>query len=58
MAYFHVISISLMSGGDHVVFTTFCGDYLRALLLCSMTHYNIIMGHGVAKDAPLSRHSG
>ncbi len=24
---FHVISMSLISGGDHPVLTTFCGDY-------------------------------
>lgn len=38
MAGYHVISISLMS--------------LLALLLCSMTHYNITMGPDMSKDAP------
>ncbi len=48
MACFHVISISLISGGDHP-----CAHYflsilpLCALLLCSMTHYDITMGHDV-----------
>ncbi len=28
-----------------------------ALFLCSMTHYDITIGHDVAKDAPLWHHS-
>ncbi len=73
MACFHVIPISLMSGGDHP-----CAHYLHympyyglfscdphildvwwrsplcsllALPLCSMTHYDITMGHDVVRDA-------
>ncbi len=51
---FHVISISLISGGDHT-----CTHYflwrlpLCTLLLCSMTHYDITMGHNISGDAPL-----
>ncbi len=41
MACFHVISISLISNGD----------YPCALLLLSMTHYDITMGNDVARDA-------
>ncbi len=58
MASFHVISISLISGGHHVVLTTFCGVPLCALLLCSMTHYDITMDHDIGKDAQLWNHSG
>ncbi len=35
------------------VLTTFCGYYPYALLLCSVTHYDITMAHEVARDAPL-----
>ncbi len=28
-----------------------CDLHILALLLCSMTHYDITMGHDVAKDA-------
>ncbi len=31
---------------------------LCALVLCSMTHYDITMDYDVAKDAPLWHHSG
>ncbi len=54
MACFHVISTSLISDGDHP-----CAHYflwilpLCALLICSMTHYDITMGHDVVRDAPL-----
>ncbi len=30
---------------------------LCALLLCSMTHYDITMGHDIANDVPLWHHS-
>ncbi len=56
---FHVISISLISNGDHP-----CAHYflwilpLCALLLCSMTHYDITMAHDVARDAPLWHNNG
>ncbi len=59
MACFHVISISLISSGDHP-----CGHYclwilpLCALRLCSMTHYDITMAHDVARDAPLWHNNG
>ncbi len=49
---FHMISISLISGGDHP-----CAHYfvwilpLCVLRLCSMTHYDITMAHDVARDA-------
>ncbi len=49
MACFHVISITVISGGDHIVLTTVCGYYLCALLLCSMTHYDITMAHELLK---------
>ncbi len=59
MAGFHMNSISLISDGDHIVLTTICAEYcLCAECLCSMTHYNITMGHDVAKDTPLWHHSG
>ncbi len=51
MACFHVISISLIFSGDHP-----CAHYflwilpLCALLLCSMTHYDITMGNDVVRD--------
>ncbi len=54
MSCFHMISISLISGGDHP-----CAHYflwllpLYALLLCSMTHHDITMAHDVARGAPL-----
>ncbi len=51
MACFHVISTSLISGRDHP------GAHyvlwilpLYALLLYSMTHYDITMGHDVVRD--------
>ncbi len=59
MACFHVISISLISSGDHP-----CAHYLLwilplcALLLCSMTHYDITMAHDIARDAPLWHKNG
>ncbi len=35
-----------------IVLTMFCGDLpLWALLLCSMTHYDITMGHDIAEVA-------
>ncbi len=46
-----MIFISLICGGDHP-----CAHYflwilpLCALLLCSMTHYDITMAHDVARD--------
>ncbi len=54
MACFHLIAISVISSGDHP-----CAHYvlwmlpLCALLLCSMTHYDITMVHNVVMDAPL-----
>ncbi len=54
MACFHVISIFLIPGGDYP-----CAHYflwilpLCALLLSSMTHYDITMAHDIARDAPL-----
>ncbi len=54
MVCFHVISISLISSGDHP-----CAHYilwilpLCALRLCCMNHYDITMAHEVARDAPL-----
>ncbi len=45
MTYFHVISISLISGGDHVVLTTFCGYYPCVHYFCGFT-----VGNDVAKD--------
>ncbi len=59
MSCFHVISISLISGGDHP-----CAHYflwilpLCALHLCSMTHYDITMAHDVARDASLWHNNG
>ncbi len=59
MAYFHVVSISLISTGDHP-----CAHYflwilpLCALLLCSMTHSDITMGHDVVRDAALWHNNG
>ncbi len=50
MACFHMISISLISGGDHP-----CAHYVLwilpmcALLLCSMTLYDITMAHEVGR---------
>ncbi len=50
MACVHVISRSLISGGDHP-----CAHYflwilpLCALLLCSMTHYDMTMAHDIAR---------
>ncbi len=41
VACFHMISISLISGRDHP---------LCALLLCSMTHYDITMATDVTRD--------
>ncbi len=52
MAWFHVISIYLISDGDYP-----CEHYflwrlsLCALLLCSKTHYDITMGDDVVRDA-------
>ncbi len=44
MACFHVISTSLISGGDHPYAHYFLLILpLCALLLCSMTHYDITM---------------
>ncbi len=59
MACFQVISTSLISGGDHP-----CAHYflwilpLCALPLCSMTHYDITMGHDIVRNAPLWNNNG
>ncbi len=59
MACFHMISISLISSGDHP-----CAHYFLwilpvcALLLCSMTHYDIRMAHAIARDALLLHNNG
>ncbi len=54
MACFHVISISLISGGDRRCAPFFLGILpLCALLLCSITHYDITMAHDIARDVPL-----
>ncbi len=59
MACFHVISTSMISGRDHP-----CAHYflwilpLCALLLCSMTHYDITMDYDVVRDAPLWNNNG
>ncbi len=50
MACFHVISISLISSGDH----PFAHYFLWILPMCalplrSMTHYDITMAHDVAR---------
>ncbi len=65
MACFHVISISMISGGDYVVFTTFCGDnpsvhYLYILLIIMtsqwvmtlqrMPHCGITLSNDVSMD--------
>ncbi len=39
-----------ISGGDYVVSTTFSVITLWTLLFCSMTHYDITIGNGVARD--------
>ncbi len=36
-------------GGHHIMSTTFGGDLIVLLLLCSNTHYDITMGHGVTR---------
>ncbi len=55
MACFHMISISLISGGDHPCTHYYLwGLLLCVLLLCSMTHYYITMGHDIARDATIS----
>ncbi len=46
MAYFHVISIPLISSGDYP-----CAHYiLGRLSLCSVTHYDIKMDNDVARN--------
>ncbi len=55
VACFHLISISLITP----VLTTFLWILpLCALLLHSMTHYDITMGHDVVRDAPLWHNNG
>ncbi len=65
MACFHMISISLISGGDHPVLTTFYGHYpcvhyfnVPCLIMTSqwvmtllgMSHCRTTMGNNIARD--------
>ncbi len=59
MACFHVISISLISAGDHPCAHFFLWILpLCAQLLYSKTHYDITMVHDAVRDAPLWHNNG
>ncbi len=65
MACFHVIYISIISSGNHVVLTTFCGDYpcvhyfyvpwlvmtsQWVMMLLKVSHCGITVGNVIARD--------
>ncbi len=63
MVCFHAIPISLISGGDHIVLTIFCGDYPCMhyfyiawlitqwfMTLLRMPHCGITVGNDIAMD--------